>query len=184
MRCGWESKTAHSCSIGPVEPHACHEGGVDGCWGLCARERERRKTKMRLMIYTPATVYYRLELVRGYHPFVFFFIFFSRRLRAFFVIRFLRLVSLTNTLRSLVFFIYILYFIQTIWHQYFWIRKEYWICMASSCKNCSLFFHKVKHSSCCKEIDFFFWNMRSYKIEEAVFCVEFYSRYYEVGPRV
>lgn len=38
--------------------------------GLCARGG-RRKTRMRLMIYTLATVYYRLELVRGYHLFAF-----------------------------------------------------------------------------------------------------------------
>lgn len=62
---------------------------------------------MRLMIYTPATVYYRLELVRGYHPSVFFFLFFSfRRPRAPSVIRFLRLVLLVDTLRYLVFFIF------------------------------------------------------------------------------
>lgn len=36
----------------------------------------RRKTRMRLMIYTPATVYYCLEPVRGYHLLVSFFLFF------------------------------------------------------------------------------------------------------------
>lgn len=64
------------------------------------------------MIYTPATVYYRLELVRGYHPFVFSFLFsFPHRSRALFVIRFLRLVFLVDT--SCIFYIYIVCFIQT-----------------------------------------------------------------------
>lgn len=51
-----------------VETRACHGGEVGG---EAAVVRARgRKTRMRLMIYTPATVYYRLssEPVRGYHP--------------------------------------------------------------------------------------------------------------------
>lgn len=33
---------AHSCFIGPVETHACHEGGVGGRLWLGARERETK----------------------------------------------------------------------------------------------------------------------------------------------
>lgn len=63
------------------------------------------------MIYTPATVYYRLEPVRGYHLFVFPFLFFpllSRRLGAFSRVllasHFLRLQPLADTPRSFVFY--------------------------------------------------------------------------------
>lgn len=114
-RCGRGSRMAHSCFIGPVETHACHEGGVGG--RLWAHARERRKTRMRLMIYTPATVYYRLEpLVRGYHPFVFSFLFFhsssfSRALR--YSLSPFSTFCIYATI-SCIFYIYIVYFIQTI----------------------------------------------------------------------
>lgn len=55
-----ESETAHSCFIGPLRPVLVTEGRVGG-EVAAVRARERRKTRMRLMIYTPATVYYRLE---------------------------------------------------------------------------------------------------------------------------
>lgn len=55
-----ESETAHSCFIGPLRLVLVTEGRVGG-EVAAVRARERRKTRMRLMIYTPATVYYRLE---------------------------------------------------------------------------------------------------------------------------
>lgn len=81
-------------------------GGGGG--GVRAREG-RRKTRMRLMIYTLATVYYCLEPVRGYHLLVSFFLFFfssssfssssssssSSSLRALFASHFLRSGSRT-----------------------------------------------------------------------------------------
>lgn len=64
-RRGRENETMHFLFHRTVETHACHGGGVGGCVVAvaCAREGGRRKTRMRLMIYAPATVYYyRLEL--------------------------------------------------------------------------------------------------------------------------
>lgn len=68
-----------------VETRACHGGRVGG-EVAAMRARGRRKTRMRLMIYMPATVYYCLERAhpRGYHlfssfpPFFFSLIVFSR----------------------------------------------------------------------------------------------------------
>lgn len=82
---------------------------MGGGGGVRAREG-RRKTRMRLMIYTLATVYYCLEPVRGYHLLVSFFLFFffpsssfssssssssSSSLRALFASHFLRSGSRT-----------------------------------------------------------------------------------------
>lgn len=75
-RRGRENETMHFLFHRTVETRCLSRWWWGGrlCGGLCARGG-RRKTRMRLMIYTLATVYYRLELVRGYHLFAFPFFF-------------------------------------------------------------------------------------------------------------
>lgn len=64
-------ETRHSCFIGPSRPSDARPGRSwrrrwqhDGEHWLYAKRR--RKTRMKLMIYMRATVYYRLEPVCGY----------------------------------------------------------------------------------------------------------------------
>lgn len=60
------SETGHSCFIGPLRlpPRRWREEGGRRWNRLYTRRR--RKTRMRLMIYMGATVYYRLDPICGY----------------------------------------------------------------------------------------------------------------------
>lgn len=98
---GERTRRCISCFIGPSRPMLVTEVGwaVVCAAAACAREGGRRKTRMRLMIYTPATVYYRLELRPRLPSFRLPLFFFSPlgRSPALSASHFLRLSSLVDT---------------------------------------------------------------------------------------